>query len=76
MKMWSAGNHVEVKEGPVRFVVMALVADREIQMEPDALALMAAMAITVVWSKKVQPNHLKPRPDTRLPKSQAGGQGQ
>ena len=74
--MWSAGDNAEVKEGPVRFVAVALAANRVTQMELDALALMAAMAITVVWSKKVQPNHLKPRPDTRLPKSQAGGQGQ
>jgi len=45
---------VEKKEGPVLFVVMALAADRDGDgwMELDALALMAAMAITVVWRKK------------------------
>ena len=64
MKMLSAGSHAVVKEGPVHFVVMALAADRDGQMELDAPALMVAMAITVVWSKKVQPSHLKPRPDT------------
>ena len=42
------------KEGPALFVVAALAADRDGQMESDVLAPMAAMAITVVWSKKVQ----------------------
>ena len=53
---------MKVKEGPVRFVVMDLAADRDGRMEQDALDLMAAMAITVVWtpnstlwSRKVQP---------------------
>ena len=61
-KIWIAGYHVEKKEGPVLFVVAALAADRDGQMESDVLAPMAAMAITVVWSKKVQHNHLKTRP--------------
>ena len=59
MKMWSAGDNVEVKEGPVRFVVVVHAANRETQMAQDAMAPTAAMAITAVWSKKVQPNHLR-----------------
>jgi len=55
----SAGNHVEVKEGPVRFVVMALAADRDGKEEPDALALMAAMAITVVWFQQGNWHYVK-----------------
>ena len=48
MKIWSAMDNVEIKEGPVLFVVLALAADRDGQMERDALALMAAITITVV----------------------------
>ena len=53
--MWSAGDNVELKEGPVLFVVADHVADRDGQMAQDALAPMAAMVIAV-WSQ-VQPSH-------------------
>ena len=42
MKMWHAGNNVELKEGPVRFVVVDHAADR------DALVPMVAMITPAV----------------------------
>ena len=54
MKMWTAGDNVEGKEGPVLSVAMVLAADKDGQLAWDALAPMAAKTITVVWSKKEQ----------------------
>ena len=48
MKMWHAGNNVELKEGPVRFVVVDHAADRDGQMAPDALVPMVAMITPAV----------------------------
>ena len=54
MKMWTAGDNVEGKEGPVLSVAVVLAADKGGQLAWDALAPMAAKTITAAWNKKVQ----------------------